>query len=444
MKDSEQPGASDIPLSKTATQDKTSAGGRSKKSTARPRTFWTYAKWTAAATFCTLAMAVGAVLGNFVTRFQVHDVKGRHDSVDLVKGFAVADNFPADKQHGMNILIMGCDHDYYDNKPAPILSTPGRSDALMVAHVDFDKQTIDVLSIPRDTAVHVPGYRGVKKVNSAHSFGGANLTKETVKSVFGIDTDYYVGLNYEGFQQLIDAIGGVDLTVEKQLDYDDNWGDLHVHLKPGAQHLSGYQAMGYVRIRHTDDDFHRQERQHAFLVALQHQVMSMGTLMKLPDALNALTNNLDTDMKINQLMALGNFARGLGKENIQLSSMPSKMGRSFVYIDKPKTAEVVRKMFFADNQYASIEINAPDVAGTRRSSLLRNRRHHRRHADAAVSTDVGTIPQIDSTTPGAASPAASDSPDASGGSTSDTPPSGGMPSPGGAGGVENSAPISHS
>src|SRR5205807_9350050 len=129
------------------------------------------------------------------------------------------------------------------------------------------------------------------KINAAHNFGGPELTNETIQQAFGVSADAWVVLNFEGFQQIVDAIGGIDVDVSKKLDYDDNWGNLHIHLKPGYQHLNGYQAMGFVRMRHSDSDEMRSKRQHEFMEAMRSKVKAPGTWMSLPEMFNKFDKN---------------------------------------------------------------------------------------------------------------------------------------------------------
>jgi LCP family protein required for cell wall assembly len=305
-----------------------------------------------------MSLAVGTIAGNFYQRsslvralFQNFTDRPQNvfiaiKNLDPFAGFTPDQNFPANQQHTLNILVLGCDSDYYDNKPVAIKGTPGRSDAIMMAHLDFDKKTLQVLSIPRDTAVPIPGYRGFHKVNAAHSYGGNDLSTTTIRQDFGINADYTVSLDFDSFQKVVDAVHGVDLTVDKQLDYDDNWGNLHIHLKPGYQHLNGYHAMGFVRIRHTDDDLHRTERQHEFIEALRKKVMSPSNFWALPDVMNAITDDIKANMTQKQMLSLVHWATQLDKSNIHLSTLPSTEDPKFVYADPVKAPAMIADMFF--------------------------------------------------------------------------------------------------
>src|SRR5207253_927402 len=128
------------------------------------------------------------------------------------------------------------------------------------------------VSIPRDTLAAPDGYKR-QKINAFHLLGGPDLSKAAVESLIPVQIDRVVVLNYKAFEDMIDLVGGVDVSVPKKMDYDDVRGHLHIHLKPGPQHLGGEDAVGFVRFRHSDDDFHRQGRQKAFLLAFKNAVM---------------------------------------------------------------------------------------------------------------------------------------------------------------------------
>ena len=342
--------------------------------------------------FCLLSTIGGTVAGNFywksaLVRAMVNGAL--HGSLlhgDPLASFTPEVQFP-DKQHTMNVMFLGCDTDWDSKKPVALKNRLTRSDAIMIAHIDFDAKTISALSIPRDTAVHIPE-RGYNKINAAHALGGPQLTKETIKSVFGIDVDYYMTLDFDGFMKVVDALGGVDVTVQKKLDYDDNWGNLHIHLKPGFQHLNGYRAMGYVRIRHSDDDLHRAARQQDFLEALRSRIKSPSNLLRLPNALNAITDSIKTDLTQEQMVTVANFARLLKKEAIQVGTLPVIEGPSYVYIKQSEDAALIRKLFYNDDQFAEVAVNAPgeDIV-TRLSRKAKHKRHGKRTATGTGPTD---------------------------------------------------------
>lgn len=356
-------------------------------------------------------VAVGAVVGYLDRSSDVfktwrnelwrHPVTIITHPTDPLAAFTPALQLPAKDQHIVNLLLVGADSDYEEARPVALKNTHGRSDALMVVQVDFDRNRMAVLSIPRDTAVMIPDYDGrVHKINAAHAYGGPQLAQKTVESAFGIHTDYFVSLNFEAFQKVVDAIGGVDLTVPKALDYDDNWGRLHIHLKPGLQHLDGYRAMGYVRIRKPDDDIHRAERQHEFMEAMRAKITQPSTFMKLPEALNQITKNIDSDLLPAQQLTFANFARGVTKENFQVATLPSTAGRSFVYVNVPESEKLISQMFFAGRPN-SVTVTVPDrpLISSRRTLLARanTAEHRRRHRRRRTVPSLHTAPVGSST-----------------------------------------------
>ena len=240
----------------------------------------------------------------------------------------------------------------------------------MVGRIDFTRKTVSLLSIPRDTRADIPGF-GIGKINAAHAHGGPALTADTVRTNFGIPTDHYIALDFDGFEHAIDQLGGVDVAVDKKMDYDDNWGHLHIHLKPGMQHLNGQQAMGFVRFRHSDSDLVRVQRQQALLAAIKTKLMSPQTLAKIPAILDTIDRNVNSDLTTDQKVALAKFVHDVPHEGIQMATLPSEeTAGPFVLTDWAKARPMIHNMFgvpLAD------ESGAPTQAG----ATHHRRRHHR-------------------------------------------------------------------
>ena len=392
MKESERTGKEAFPLTNNASRSRIPQKPNVGPIVTHSRSGWTYTRWALIGLFCLLSTVGGTVVGNFywksaLVRAMVNNgLAGLMHQGNPLAAFTPEIQFP-DKPHTMNVMFLGCDTDWDSTKPIALKNRLTRSDAIMIAHIDFDAKTISALSIPRDTAVHIPE-RGYNKINAAHALGGPQLTKETIKSVFGIDVDYYMTLDFDGFMKVVDSLGGVDVTVQKKLDYDDNWGNLHIHLKPGFQHMNGYRAMGYVRIRHSDDDLHRAARQQDFLEALRSRIKSPANLLRLPNALNAVTDSIKTDMSNEQMVTVANFARLLKKEAIQVGTLPVIEGPSYVYIKRSEDAALIRKLFYNDDQFAEVAVNAPneDIV-IRLARKAKHKRHSKRALGAAGPTD---------------------------------------------------------
>jgi len=252
----------------------------------------------------------------------------------------VANQFPG--VSAMNLMVVGRDYDY-DNKDQ-ILKTHARSDLLMMARFDFTNGTVHILSIPRDLEAEIPGHK-VAKINAAYAYHGPDLASQTVLANIGIPTDHYIAFDFDAFVSSIDILNGVDLNVDKQMDYDDNWGHLHIHLKPGFQHLDGNDAIGFVRFRHSDSDLARTRRQQELLSALEGKLMQPSTIMVLPQILGNISSHTDTDLTQNQQVALAMFLKKLPKQQIMMATLPSHAGPYYVTPEPVEAAALVTSWF---------------------------------------------------------------------------------------------------
>ncbi|MCS6919643.1 MAG: LCP family protein [Fimbriimonadales bacterium] len=270
--------------------------------------------------------------------------------VAYIKGETKPENaFPGRKK--LTILVVGADENR-DNRKR-VVDTMARTDTIMVAQVDFVNQRIHALSIPRDTLVRIPRH-GWGKINSAHALGGPKLLVETVSTLLGnLAIDEVVMISYKAFEEAIDALGGVTIEVEKRMRYHDNWGDLHVDLQPGLQHLNGKQALGYVRFRHTDSDFHRIERQQKFMRAVKERLKDPSVWMRAPQVLAAGLRHTRTTMDFEQLLALALFARQLSDEQIRTETLPVRDGSgTSLIVQRDAATQLIRELGFWDDAYS--------------------------------------------------------------------------------------------
>jgi LCP family protein required for cell wall assembly len=202
-----------------------------------------------------------------------------------------------------NIVVMGCD-------ARPKDGDVGRSDTLFVVMLDPKSKDASLLSIPRDTRVHIKGH-GYDKINHAYAYGGHKLTVDTVEEFLGIRVDNYVEVDFKGFKDLVDAIGGIDINVDKRMYYYDPWDKFEVNLKPGMQHLNGTTALQYVRYRDEEGDIGRIGRQQKFLRAVYNKVLSPSIIPKLPALIKQVNSMVKTDMSISELLDLAQAMKGL-------------------------------------------------------------------------------------------------------------------------------------
>lgn len=216
-----------------------------------------------------------------------------------------------------NIVVMGVDS-------RPKEDDTGRSDTLFVVMLDPKHQDTSLLSIPRDTRVRIKGH-GWDKINHAFAYGGHKLTQDTVEEFLGIQVDHYVQVDFQGFQGLVDAIGGIDINVEKRMYYHDSWDGFEVNLRPGMQHLNGKTALQYVRYRDEEGDIGRIGRQQKFLRAVYDKVLSPAIIPKLPAFLKQVTSMVKTDMTVPELLELAQAMKGLmgsGDKGLHMAMVP--------------------------------------------------------------------------------------------------------------------------
>ncbi|HEU4323807.1 MAG TPA: LCP family protein [Roseiflexaceae bacterium] len=246
----------------------------------------------------------------------------------------------------VNLLLIGV-----DKRPTPDEGV--RSDTLILARIDPQGQWASMLSIPRDSIVQIP-HLGQSKINAAYAHGyahaqeiygagtepdaaGAALAAETVEGFLGVQIDYTAQVDFGGFEQLVDAVGGVLVDVERPLfdaEYPtDDYGVERIHIPAGLQTLSGRQALIYARSRHSSNDFDRSRRQQQVLRALLEQARARGLLENaalLPELAELVARNVRTTLPVRDLTMLNDLA-ALGRQLdggriVQLSINPNDVG----------------------------------------------------------------------------------------------------------------------
>lgn len=172
-----------------------------------------------------------------------------------------------------------------------------RTDVVILASLDLKSGKLGFFSLPRDTRVEIPGRDGYHKLNAAYAYGGPKLVTKTVEGLLKVPIDHYISTDFNGFREIIDTLGGVEVNVEKHLKYIDQAGGLYIDIPAGRQTLSGRKALEYIRFRHDKlGDIGRIERQHKFLEALLERVYNPNVLLKTPELLSHIKNNVETDL----------------------------------------------------------------------------------------------------------------------------------------------------
>ncbi|MEM8639636.1 MAG: LCP family protein [Cyanobacteria bacterium P01_G01_bin.54] len=232
----------------------------------------------------------------------------------------------------VNILVLGtkvltADVDVQASKELGyhglVDSFDGLADTMLLVRFDPNHFKLSVMSVPRDTKVQIPGY-GEMKLNAANHHGGAALTARALSDLLnGITIDRYVRINVQGVEQLIDALGGVEVYVPKDMKYTDHSQHLYINLKQGQQHLNGEQAVQFLRFRQDRyGDIGRVQRQQVLMRAVVEQTLRPQTLLKIPKLFQVIQESIDTNLSVEEVAALAGFAANTEREDVQMLMLP--------------------------------------------------------------------------------------------------------------------------
>ena len=266
---------------------------------------------------------------------------------------------PVDKASGkINILILGVDVDGL------------RTDTIIIASYDLDENKINMLSIPRDTRMYV-GSR-YQKINAAHAITqkggikGPQGSIEAVTRLTGIPINYYVELSFSSFRDAIDALGGVDFDVPRNMDYEDPYQDLYIHLKKGQQHLDGDKAEQLVRFRrYPEGDIARVKMQQEFIRAVAEQKLNLSIIDKIPDLFKTFQDDIDTNFTLIDVMKYLPNVKELSSDDITMYQVPGSYndedyGASYWIADMTALKKLVSETF----KYSAAKATIHSADGT--------------------------------------------------------------------------------
>ncbi|MHB9145288.1 MAG: LCP family protein [Symbiobacteriia bacterium] len=248
----------------------------------------------------------------------------------------------------------------------------GLSDTMILLSVDKVKGAVGALWIPRDTKAFIPGKNkdgvpyGFDKINAANAYWtddvpggmtGHQRAMQAVSDLLGVQVDDFVQVDIKSFENIVDTLGGVDINVPFAMDYDDPWdtdGGFHVHLKKGPQHLTGQQALGFVRWRHNNDetiqyesgDIGRIGAQQQFAQALLKQLLRGRTLARLPALVPQLSRGVKTSLDVGQMVELARELQGIDlNTGVRRASLPGEAayehGVSYFIAAQDQASQVV-------------------------------------------------------------------------------------------------------
>lgn len=264
-----------------------------------------------------------------------------------------ANNAEQEMLDNVNVLVLGCDEREGESV--------ARADVIIVATLRPGAKEASMFSLPLDTRVAIEGH-GHDKINHAMSYGGIPLVESSVENLLGIEIDHYVKVNFDGFINVIDALGGVNVDVPARM-----YKPLEaIDLLPGYQTLDGADALAFVRWRGDGTgDYGRIERQQQFIAALTEKIKGMSMSQAL-NVVSAVMDSIETDMSVRQMTSYGTTVLGMGTESIKTYSFVGSElwlnGVNYVEPDMTAIADIVNKMQHGEPEPEVVPEASPDAA----------------------------------------------------------------------------------
>ena len=283
---------------------------------------------------------------------------------------------PAQPGEPFNILLLGADYRAGD--------TAFRTDTIVVARIDPRQKKMWMISIPRDTKVLIPGH-GYQKINAAHAFGGADMALQTVKQFTGLPISHYMEVNFVGFEDAVNAMGGVWVTVPQAID-DKKAASQSVHqraskIDAGYQKLDGEHALTFVRSRdgYADQDISRMKAQQIFFRAVADQLAKSTDVPRTIRVVNAITPYIQTDMSVLDLLKTAVDMKGAGSKNLYTATLTGPWVNPYIVTDEVKMAAIINAFkndqpFTADMAPSQLKAPTPvanDTTGTVKPSKVK-------------------------------------------------------------------------
>ena len=237
-----------------------------------------------------------------------------HQPIDRGKSEKRPEDITLTEKEPFSVLVLGVDEREGDS---------GRSDTMIVLTVNPNQDSIKMLSIPRDTRTEIVGHGTTDKINHAYAFGREEMAMDTVENLLDIPIDYFIRVNMEGFQDIVDAVGGIQ--VKNNLDFS-NGGH---HFAKGLINLNGDQALSFVTMRYEDPngDFGRQERQRQVIGGVIKRGVSINSITKFDSIFDALGKNVRTNLSFDEMVDIQkNYKQAIGSiDQLQITGKGTKI-----------------------------------------------------------------------------------------------------------------------
>lgn len=308
-----------------------------------------------------------AILAHINTLSDLGDETASHNNIvsDFLKPFVIG-------KDPVNFLILIGD------------KGEANTDTIMLANFNPSTNKINILSIPRDTRVNVKGLT-IPKINSIYARkDGPNLIVETVSNLLDVNVNYYVYFNISTFREIIDLLGGVDITVPVNMDYDDPTQNLHIHLKKGRQRLDGKKAEQFLRFRHPNvyteeikkyydgSDIKRIEAQQYFLKELIKQKANIFYFTKLNSIIDVIYKNLETNITINEIMKFAKNINDISINNVTMFTLPGTSRKDngiwYYIMDREEAQNIVKENFYSKEGFSDYTNKNSEKKGNNNSN----------------------------------------------------------------------------
>ncbi len=268
----------------------------------------------------------------------------------------------------INILIVGCDELKYSK----------HADVIMILSYSPITRFLDVISLPRDTIVTRKVLRKAlpnlyikkkRKINEIYAYvfkrkkdehKACETLKTLISSMLNFPIEFYLQIDYKGFKNLVNTIRGIKVKIDRRMDYDDNWGNLHIHFKPGIYTLNGQSALEYIRYRdkiYGDQD--RIDRQQKLLYLILKKLSNPSVVIKLFDVVEIMKNNIFSNLNLTDIFVLSNELRNLRKKKIRFQTLPGESeyikGIYYWKLDEKQVEDIIDVISKSDKMYESLE-----------------------------------------------------------------------------------------
>ncbi|MDN0069010.1 LCP family protein [Collinsella ihumii] len=223
-----------------------------------------------------------------------------------------------------------------------------RADSIILARIDAPDKQVTLISIPRDTKIEYNGE--IMKINAAHTYDGAEGMVRAVNELCGVEISHYAEINFEGMQQLIDAVGGIDINATDGVDDPEH---LDITIEPGWQHMDGATALTYARARYQyiDGDYTRMRHQRQVLAALANKILNELNIANIGGIIDSLSSMVVTDLSPQDILSLVNAMRGMNTDEIWSANLPSWAGedtyidgQSYVFVHEDKLEKMMARV----------------------------------------------------------------------------------------------------